>query len=133
MIDVTKFITKEDRVGEDRDYYAVKPSGIYPAMVDHMLEVIASKKRPSKFINLEGDLNPLCLYYEEALALGAEKVKTILVPYGESIKRDPAFRAIRNQAITCARKWFTDMLYQALKGKPLGLHILAEDRAYKLS
>jgi hypothetical protein len=129
-MDPLKFVVLEQRENEDRAFYAVKPSEIYPAMIEHIKETLVAGKAPAKFLDTEGTPNPLCMYHDEAKRLPAKALDLALVPYAEAL--GTAEKSERNAALECARKWFTELLHQALRGAPIGLHILSEDRTFKL-
>jgi len=113
--------------------FVVKPSEIYPAMIAEIKAILGDDKlAPDKFLDLKGTPNPLRMYYDEAKSLGADGMDLALVPHAETSDLKASGKIDRNRALECARKWFTELLHQSIGGKPMGLRILAEDKAFKL-
>ena len=112
--------------------FEAKPSEMYPAMIAHIKELLASGKGPAKYLDLEGSQNPLIMYWDEAKKIGAGGMDLALVPYSQAVSMDDVGKKLRNAALECARKWFTELLHQSIGNKAMGLRILAEDRAFKL-
>jgi hypothetical protein len=132
MINVKEFVTVEEHPDRDFPTFAIKPTEMYPAMIAHIKEALVEGKGPSRFLDLEGTLNPLCMYWDEAKILGTAGMDLGLVPHAQTVDFDAKDKARRNVALECARKWFTELLHQSIGGKPMGVHILAEDYSFKL-
>lgn len=133
MIDVKQFVTNEERPGRDFPTFAVRPKQMYPAMIAHIKETLADAKlAPTRVLDLAGTPNPLVMYHDEAKSLRADAFDLALVPAAQAATLSVEQRLARNAALECARKWFTELLHQSNGGKPMGVHILAEDLSFKL-
>lgn len=118
MIDVMRLATRETDTPAAREVaqagyisFAVDPTKMYPAIVEHILLTLESKTRP------DGALDKL---YRDALALSARAWELALTPLDEVDAIDLKMRA---KALECGRKWFTELLHRAA-GCPMRLHIL---------
>jgi len=133
MIDLTKVVTREERPEHpDRVFFAVKPSEMYPAMLAHIKETLATGKPPDKYLDTKGTPNPLVMYYDEAKRQSPEAWELAIVPYSQCGSLSADDKRTRNAALECARKWLTELLHRSIGGTPMGLHILAEDKKFKL-
>ena len=127
-----EMVEPEDRKSEDRLYFSVHPNTLYPAMIGYIEAAIAG--------DVEVIPTKCHRFLAQAIALDAEAWKLASVPYSEineewggpkgwSARR----RQLRASALEICRRWFTAALHgQYGDNKPMGLHILAGDREWRL-
>ena len=103
-------------------WLSAKPSDLYPKLVEVLKDAMATEKIPKDFFGLLQEALDAVKVHPDAFDLA-------LVPYGK-IKLVKELEA-RAAALDACRRWFTRMLKQEVK-KPFGLHILAEDKDFRL-
>ncbi len=132
MIDISQYVTEEDRPDRSFPTFAVRPTQMYPAMVSYIAEILKVGPVPDRYLDTKGTPNPVVMYYDEVKALPDDALELALVPYDSAKQLSQEKRQARNAALECARKWFTELLHQSISGKPMGVHILAEDSSFRL-
>jgi len=131
---VLKYAKVEKRPA-DRVYkwYAFEPGVIYPATVKRIREVIDSGEIPEELIDNRAmpGVDPRSVamaYASQAKQLPNAFWEYALQDRGDF--EDPIVIAIRAEALTLARRWFTQALSVAV-GQAVGVHILKDER-YRL-
>ncbi len=123
------FVTLEDRENEDRTYFAVHPDTLYPTMIKYIQATIAG--------NVEIIPAKCHQFRVQAVALDAEAWQLASMPYSEINEERGGLTEwgvqLRASALEVCRRWFTAALHGEYdSNKPMGLHILAGDRKWRL-
>ncbi len=119
-MNVFEYAVPEKREGADREWYAIEPGKMYPAMIAEIQDVLATGRAvPAS----------LALHRNEAQALPEFAWGLALKPRSEFNGPEPAVTdllKLRAEALNVARRWFTEMLHTAIGYKPMCVHILKD-------
>lgn len=121
MLDVLK-ISRLGELGED-GYQAVEvdPADLYPKTIAHIVGLVNSDAQVS---------GPLAIELASARALPAEAWADALIARSDFDDSQISELDQRRQALEIARRWYTEMLHQAIGG-PISIRI-TRDLDYKL-
>jgi hypothetical protein len=118
----------------EENSFEVAAADLYPAAVAEITAALKANKAPAKFLDTEGTPNPMRMYWDDALKIGADAFDLALVPHKDAVAMSDAQKAKRNAALECARKWFTELLHQSIKCQPMNLKITADtEKTFRLS
>jgi hypothetical protein len=113
--------------------FEVEAAKLYPAMVADIKDALNTGKGPDKYLDTNGTPNPLAMYWADAQRLGGNAFDLALVPFDSCAELSAADKAKRNDALECARKWFTELLHQSVNGESMFLHITSDaEKTFKL-
>lgn len=131
MIEVMEFVEQEERPGSEYECYQVEPGEMYPAMLDHIEAVLAGEDPYENVMaRSAGDVR---LYHSQAQRLDSQAWGLARVPRDDfDDAADVEDLMLRGEALEIARLWFTALMRQAIRYRPLGLHILAGDGSWRL-
>lgn len=140
---VLKYCQVEKRVGAhksplygdghapDHKWYAFDPAVIYPATIQRIKEVVASRDSPIPEELIDNQAPPgveprsvAVAYVNTARLFPLEAWDWAL--QDRDLVYDPKQIALRAEALTLARRWFTQALHCAV-GSAVGVHILKDD------
>lgn len=147
--DPLKLATREEREQRGRQgydlWFVVDPDLMYPAVLaaikagdqkpreDRHVQLVAQARQmtqaladallPARHVEKEADE----LVTRDGQVLKARKVKVkVALPVASELP--PERRAARAHVLEVARLWFTNELHHAVEQKPMGLHILKNER-----
>lgn len=119
MLNVFELVTQEDRP-DGRVGFVVNPDALYRAAIEHIRQRLDLQARPGGYL---GQL------FDMVQELPDVAFEWALRPLSDDFT--PEEREMRAAVLELARKWFTEVLHQAIGQEPMGLHILKDER-YRL-
>jgi len=130
---VLKYCQVEKRNDPAYKWYAFDPAVIYPETILRILAVIESGEIPEELVDNQAapGVDPRSVafaYANAAKELPAEGWHYALTDRDQFI--DPQQITVRANALTLARRWFTQALHCAV-GQAVGVHIYKDDK-YRL-
>lgn len=124
-----------DEVEGDNPRFRVKPSVLYPAMVERIKEVVTSESKAIELQDrdVQSGVHPLAMhdkYLGEVKKLTQEEIDSALLPFAQVT--DSRGQIIRTIVLEIARRWFTRALKNRISKDILPIITIEKDEDYRI-